>query len=137
MYNNDSAVEITEKEFNEIIDNSHKIVVVDFFAEWCFPCIMLAPVIEEIAENMKNVKFAKINIDDNEELARKYQITNIPCLIVFKDGKEVERIIGNRPSDFIEKKIKGFLWFLWIYFQNQFYNDNNLNSMDNVAQEFY
>ena len=109
MYNNDSAVEITEKEFNEIINNSHKIVVVDFFAEWCMPCVMMAPVIEELAEKIKEIKFTKINVDDNSNLSRKYKISSIPCLVIFKDGKEAGRIIGNQTAEVIEKKIKGFL----------------------------
>jgi len=108
---NDSAIEITCEEFSNLINNSHKLVVVDFFAEWCMPCLMLAPVIEDLAEteSMKEVKFAKINIDDNQELARKHNITSIPCLIVFKKGKEVGRIIGNQTAESIERKIRGFL----------------------------
>ncbi len=111
MYNNDSEMEITEQEFSELINNSHKLVVVDFYASWCMPCLMIAPVIEELAEkdSMKEVKFTKINIDDNSKLANKYNVSSIPCLIIFKDGKEVDRIIGNQPADFIESKIKNYL----------------------------
>lgn len=106
---NDSEMEITDEEFNEIINNSHKLVVVDFFAEWCMPCLMIAPIIEELAESMKEVKFVKINTEDNQELSRKYNISTIPCLVIFKDGKEVGRIIGAHSSEFIEEKIKGHL----------------------------
>ena len=106
---NDSAMEITEQEFSEIINNSHKVVVVDFFAEWCMPCLMLSPVVEDLAESMKEVKFTKINIDDNEMLARKYRISSIPCLIVFKGGEEVDRIVGNQTQEVIEEKVKGYL----------------------------
>lgn len=106
---NDSAMEITNHEFNDIINNSHKLVVVDFFADWCMPCLMIAPVIEELADEMKDVKFVKINIDDNKELSRKYEIRSIPCLIIFKDGKEVDRIIGNRTGEEIERRIRSFL----------------------------
>ena len=111
MYNNDSEVELTENEFNEIINNSHKLVVVDFFAEWCMPCVMLAPIIEELAklDSLKEVKFTKVNIDDNQELAKKYNVSSIPCLIVFKDGKEVDRLIGNQTQEVIEKKVKSYL----------------------------
>jgi|TARA_B100001971_G_C18045284_1_gene459855 thioredoxin 1 len=105
MENNESAMEISDQEFNEIIKNGHKLVVVDFFAEWCMPCLMLSPVIEELAEEMKEVKFVKINVDDNKELAGKYQVSSIPCLILFKDGKEVERLIGNQTQEEIENKI--------------------------------
>ena len=102
-------MEITEEDFNKIINNSHKLVIVDFFAEWCMPCLMLSPIIQDLAENMKEVKFVKINTEDNEELARKYGISSIPCLIVFKDGKEVERIIGSHSAEVIEKKIRGHM----------------------------
>ena len=105
---NDSEVEITEEEFNETINNSHKIVVVDFFAEWCMPCLMLAPIIDELAEqkNLKEIKFTKINVDDNQELSQKYKVSSIPCLIIFKNGKEVDRIIGMQSGEVIEEKIK-------------------------------
>ncbi len=102
-------IEATEEEFKEIINNSHKLVVVDFYGDWCMPCLMLAPIIEDLAENMKEVKFAKINIDDNQELAAKYSVSSIPCLIIFKNGKEVDRIIGVHSQDSIEAKIKKYL----------------------------
>jgi len=106
---NDSEMEITEQEFNEIINNSHNLVVVDYYAEWCMPCLMLAPIIEEIADSMKEVKFTKINIDDNPELAKKYNISSIPCLIIFKEGKEVDRIVGAQTYEKIEEKIEKWL----------------------------
>tara|TARA_Y100000310_G_scaffold306353_1_gene347415 strand:- start:1750 stop:2076 length:327 start_codon:yes stop_codon:yes gene_type:complete len=105
----DSETEITEEEFNNIIDNSHKVVVVDFFAEWCMPCLMLAPIIDELALKMKDVKFTKVNVDNNQKLAQKYNISPIPCLIIFKDGKEVDRIIGAKPIEEIEEKVKSYL----------------------------
>ena len=111
MVNYESAMEATKDEFDEIINNSHKLVVVDFYAEWCMPCVMLAPIFEELAESksMKEVKFTKINIDDNEKLSRRYNVSNIPCLIIFKKGKEVGRIVGSQTADVIEEKIKKFL----------------------------
>jgi len=106
---NDSAMEITNEDFKSIINNSYKLVVVDFFAEWCMPCLMVSPIIEELAEEMKDVKFVKINSDDNQDLSKKYNISTIPCLVIFKDGKEVGRIIGAQPKENIEEKIKGWL----------------------------
>jgi len=106
---NDSEMEITEDEFREIVGNGHKLVVVDFFAEWCMPCLMLSPAIDELAENMKDVKFVKINIDDNQSLAMKYRVSSIPCLIFFKDSKEVSRLVGNQTPEDIENKINEFL----------------------------
>jgi thioredoxin 1 len=102
---NDCAMEITDKEFNSVINNSHKLVVVDFYAEWCMPCLMMAPVIEELAEKMKDVKFVKINTEDNSQLSAKYNISSIPCLIVFKNGEEVDRIIGAQDADSIEERL--------------------------------
>lgn len=103
---NDSESEITNEEFDKIINNSHKLVVIDFYAEWCMPCLMLAPIIEDLAEHMKDVKFVKINVDDNQELSKKYKISSIPCLIIFKEGKEISRIIGAHSAEAIEEKIK-------------------------------
>ena len=106
---NDSEMEVTEKEFKEIISNGHKLVVVDFYAEWCMPCLMLAPIIDDLAEEIKEVKFVKINVDENQELASKYNVSSIPCLIVFKEGKEVDRLIGAQDGEVIEEKVKGYL----------------------------
>jgi len=106
---NDSETEITEEEFDSIINNSHKLVVVDFFAEWCMPCLMLAPIIDELAEKIKDVKFTKVNMDNNQKLAQKYSISSIPCLVIFKEGEEVDRIIGAHPAENIEEKIRSYL----------------------------
>ena len=111
MVNYESAVEVNEEEFEKIINNSHKLVVVDFYAEWCMPCVMMAPVIEELAESkdMKEIKFTKLNVEDNEELSRKYNISSIPCLIIFKKGKEVGRIIGAQTAEVIKEKVRKYL----------------------------
>lgn len=106
---NDSEMEITNQEFNKIISNGHKLVVVDFFAEWCMPCLMLAPIIDELADKIKEVKFVKINVDDNQEISSKYKISSIPCLIIFKEGEEAERIIGAQDGETIEGKIREYL----------------------------
>jgi thioredoxin 1 len=102
---NEIATEISEEEFGEVIHNSHPLVIVDFFAEWCMPCLMLSPIIEELAEKFENVKFVTINIDDNETISNQYRVSSIPCLVFFKQGKEVDRIIGLRDADDIEEKI--------------------------------
>ena len=106
---NNKDIEVTKGEFEELINNGHKLVVVDFFADWCMPCLMLAPIIDELSESMKEVKFAKINVDDNREIAAKFKVQSIPCLIIFKEGKEVDRIIGAQPSEAIEEKVKSYL----------------------------
>jgi len=102
----ESQMDITNEEFNEIVNNSHKIVVVDFYGEWCMPCLMISPIIDELAEQMKKVKFVKMNIDENQELAKNFNVSSIPCLIIFKKGKEVGRIIGAQSQEAIEEKIK-------------------------------
>lgn len=104
--NNDKAVEISSNEFEETINNSEKPVVVDFYAEWCMPCLMMAPVLEELAGKFKTIKFVKINIDENSQLSSRFNISSIPCLIIFKNGKEADRIIGALPQEVLEEKIK-------------------------------
>jgi thioredoxin 1 len=105
----ESQMDITKEEFKEIINNSHKLVVVDFFGEWCMPCLMISPIIDELAEQMKEVKFVKIDIDENRALANSLNVSSIPCLIIFKKGKEAGRIIGAQSQEAIEEKIKEYL----------------------------
>ena len=110
MANNDKAVDISEKEFEETINNKNKsAVVVDFFGNWCMPFLMLAPTIEELASKLKSIKFARVDIDENRKLSERFNITSIPCLIVFKNGKEVERIMGALPEEVLEEKLKKYL----------------------------
>lgn len=109
MAENNSNIEVSKEEFDEVLNHPHKLIVADFFAEWCMPCLMLAPVIEELSEQMKDVKFMKINVDDNEELSKKYEISSIPCIVFIKNGVEVDRIIGGQSAEAIEEKIKSHL----------------------------
>jgi len=109
MANNDKAVEISTREFEETINNSkYKAIIVDFYAEWCMPCVMMAPVLEELASKFKTIKFVKINVDENSQLAGKFKISSIPCLVIFKKGKEIERIRGALPEEVLEDKIKKY-----------------------------
>jgi thioredoxin 1 len=101
--------EVTESEFNEIVHNGHKLVVVDFFAEWCMPCLMMAPIIDELAEKLKEVKFVKIDVDDNQEIAGKYEVRSIPTMIFFKEGKEVDKTVGGMDQEALEEKIQNLL----------------------------
>ena len=89
--------------FNNLINN--EIVLVDFFAEWCGPCRMLGPILEEVASD-KNIKIVKVNVDEEEELARRYGIMSIPTLILFKNGSEIDKKIGFIPKDEIINWIK-------------------------------
>ena len=94
---------INTKEFNEEVLKSKKIVLVDFYADWCGPCQMLSPILEEISEEYD---IYKVNVDKEEELAYKYGIMSIPCVIAFKDGKEVKRSIGFVEKDSLLELLK-------------------------------
>ncbi len=82
-------------------------VVVDFWASWCGPCQMVGPLIEQLSEEMPEIKFAKVNVDDELELARKYRVESIPTLLVFDAGKEVKRQVGALPKTAIRQFIEG------------------------------
>ncbi|MDD5193103.1 MAG: thioredoxin [Candidatus Nanoarchaeia archaeon] len=106
MAENYPELEISAEEFYKVITNSDKLIVVNFFAEWHMPCLMFFPVIEDLAEQMKDVRFVKINIEDNQEIAEKHNISTMPCLIIFKEGKEINRIIGAQSIEVVEEKIR-------------------------------
>ena len=87
--------ELTDKDFKEFIKNQTKPVMVDFWATWCGPCRMQAPILYEIASELKEkAVFCKVDVDENESLAYEYKIASIPCIIVFKDGRPVEKTVG-------------------------------------------
>ena len=94
---------INSSNFNEI--TSKGIVLVDFFANWCGPCKMLAPVLEETANEMKNVTFVKVDVDQEPGLAGKYGIQAIPHMVIFKEGKAVDSITGFVGKDVIVEKL--------------------------------
>ena len=105
----DKPVHLDENEFHEFLQK-HPLVLVDFWAPWCGPCHMIAPVIEELArEYAGRVAFAKIDVDRNRRLAMKFGIMSIPTLILFKNGKPVDMIIGAQPKPAIEEMIKRYL----------------------------
>ena len=97
-----SVIELNKDSFKEEVLNSNNRVLVDFYANWCGPCKMLRPIIEEVSNENKNVKVASINIDNNDELAMKYNVSAIPCLILFENGKELKRSIGLVSKDEVE-----------------------------------
>ena len=97
------AEELTNVEFEEFIKKGK--CVVDFFAEWCMPCLMMAPVFDEVADKFKDIKFGKMDIDSNRGLAEKFNVMSIPCIIMFKNGKETGRIIGQVSEEVLEEKI--------------------------------
>ena len=97
--------EITSKEFKEVIKDGK--VVIDFFATWCGPCKMLSPVMDEISSELKDVNFYKIDVDKNEDVAMEYVIMSIPTIIIFKDGKIVNSIVGLKSKDELINIING------------------------------
>ena len=108
MTNNDKVPELSEKEFNEFIKEG--LVFIDFFAEWCMPCMMMSPVIDELSEKFKGkIKFGKVNVGEFQEIARKFNINSIPNFTVFRDGEIAEQFIGALPEEDLEEKLKALL----------------------------
>lgn len=96
------------KEFNEFTKEG--IVLVDFFADWCMPCVMMSPIIDELGGKLKGkIKVGKINVDENQELAQKFRVASIPNFILFKDGEMKERFTGAMSLEDFEEKLKRFL----------------------------
>ncbi|WP_031466678.1 thioredoxin [Sciscionella sediminilitoris] len=94
-----NTVEVTDQSFKSDVLDSDKPVLVDFWATWCGPCKMVAPVLEEIAdENSDKLTIAKLDIDSNPEVVRDYQIMSVPTLMVFKGGEPVKQIVGAKPK---------------------------------------
>lgn len=96
-----AIVHITKNNFEAEVLNSEKTVLLDFFAQWCGPCKMIAPVLEEIAQENEHIKVCKIDVDSDPDLARKFKVTSIPLLVVMRDGKIVNQALGARPKDAI------------------------------------
>lgn len=102
--------EINENLFGEEVLNSDIPVVVDFWATWCGPCRMLAPVVEEISEELSGkVKFVKVNVDENPVVSTQYKIASIPTLMVFKSGEAAETLVGFRPKEAIKSVAEKYI----------------------------
>jgi thioredoxin 1 len=102
----DKIIEVTGDNFESDVLKSGKPVLVDFWAEWCGPCRMVAPTLEQIAQENDGVQIAKVNVDQEQELAYRFQVSSIPTFILFKDGQVADRMMGAMPKAAFEKLIE-------------------------------
>jgi thioredoxin 1 len=105
-----NTVDVTDATFDKDVLKSDKTVIVDFWAEWCGPCKMVAPVLDEIAgENKDKITIAKLDIDVNQRTAQTYQVMSIPTMIVFQNGRPVKQIVGARPKAALLSDLRDYL----------------------------
>ena len=100
----DNVPELTPNNFDDFIKEG--LVLVDFFAEWCMPCMMMSPIVEDLSEKFKGkIKFGKVNVGETQELAQRYNVSSIPNFTLFKDGKQIDSFIGSMSEDDFEEKL--------------------------------
>jgi len=107
---NKMATDLNDQDFKKEVLDSKGVSLVDFWAEWCGPCRMLGPIVDEIAEDYKGrMNVFKVNVDENQETAGYYNVMSIPTLILFKDGQPVETMVGVQPKESLAEKIDQYL----------------------------
>ena len=99
-------LKVNSQNFEEEVLKSEKLVLVDFYADWCGPCKMLSPIVDQVAEENEDIKVVKVNVDDAQDLAMKYQVMSIPTLVVIKEGKEINRSVGLIDKNQVVNMIK-------------------------------
>src|SRR3989344_814395 len=108
MTNNDKIPELTKSEFESF--SKQGLVLVVFVAEWCMPCMMMAPIIDEMSEKFRGkIKFGKVNVDENQEIAQRFNVRSIPTFVLFNNGEILEQFTGAVPEDELDNKLKSFL----------------------------
>ncbi len=108
MAKNEIVPEVSDSEFDDFVKKGF--VLIDFFAEWCMPCMMMSPIVDELAEKFKGkIKFGKVNVGETQEVANRFNISSIPNFLLFKDGKQVDSFVGSMPEESFEEKLKGYL----------------------------
>lgn len=101
-----SIINLTKDSYHNEVMKTEKVVVIDFWATWCGPCKMMAPVVEEVAKDYSDVKVCKVNVDEEPELSNAFKIVSIPTIVVIKNGEIIDSVVGYRPKEDIEKIIK-------------------------------
>ena len=98
-----AVLEVTGANFENEVLQSDRTVLADFYANWCGPCKMLRPILEEISDDRQDVKVVSIDIDEEDELAEEYEVSAIPCVVLFKNGAEADRSVGLKPREALEE----------------------------------
>lgn len=110
MAGNGGPVTVSDSDFGREVEQGEGLTIVDFWAAWCGPCRMVAPVMEQLAtEYSDKVKVAKLDVDANQQTAMKYNIRSIPSILFFKDGKHVDTVVGAVPKQYLERKLQEHL----------------------------